>query len=106
MSAPPKLPATLRATVVSTIRRRRELSKLIATLKAEQQALPTNRDLARQLEVSESLISRVLHGEPYRTPHPADATSPATRYTDPDAPGSRLVAVTPSIASQGRSKQP
>lgn len=72
MSAPPKLRIAEREQLAEIDRKKRILTKLIATLQDEKRRLPTKRDLARQLGIGYTTVRRVLSGDPYRNQHPAD----------------------------------
>lgn len=77
MSARPKLPTADRLTIMQTVQRRRELMRKIAELQDEKRKLPNNKELARQLNVCYAVVRRTLHGDPYKTRHPADESAEA-----------------------------
>jgi hypothetical protein len=57
---------------MALIRRRYQLAKEIARLEAEKRQLPTNNELARQLNVGRDLIRRIARGYEYVNHHPDD----------------------------------
>ncbi len=73
MSAIPKLPQTERERIAALENRRRTLTKLIAVLKDEKRAIPSNSELARKLGVSYKVVRRAALRDFYKTPHPQDA---------------------------------
>jgi len=72
MSAPPKLPAAVREEAFCIAQRRRMLTKLIATLQDDKRQTPNHKALAQDLNVSYSVVRRIIHGDPYKNKHPRD----------------------------------
>jgi hypothetical protein len=75
VSAPPKLPTQARERILTVVRQRRYLMREIARLTDERRLLPNNKQLARQLNISYSVVRRTLHGDPYKKLHPDDLTT-------------------------------